>query len=135
MRSLVFSVAFIAAALLATVPALAEDGTYRCMAETIEHWAGADAGTVETLPPGEYEIALAVSPNTGDGADWARMVTTGERYLLDRQPGSPNQLVARREDGRFSLRIDLDATPMRFAGLGATALLTGTCFFEPRTTK
>ncbi len=124
-----------AAALIAATPALAQDGTYRCMTETVSHWAGADAGTVETLPPGEHEIDLGIASAPGDRPEWATSATTGQRYFIDMQPGEPNELVARREDGRFSLRIDLDATPMQFAGIGETTLLTGTCFFEPRTTQ
>lgn len=128
---------FCAAGLLAATPALAEDGVYRCMAESVRHWTGDNMGEVETLPPGDYEIALAVVPDTesDDGTHWAEMVTTGERYDLDIQMSDPSELVAHREDNRFSLRIDLDATPMRFAGIGEMTLLIGTCFFEPRTTK
>jgi hypothetical protein len=124
-----------AAGWLAVAPASADDGVYRCLAETIRYWTGDRAGAVETLPPGEYEIALRIESGAADGAQWAEMVTTGERYELDRQQGDPSELVARREDNRFSMRIDLDATPMRFAGIGDTSFLTGTCFFEPRTTK
>jgi hypothetical protein len=128
---------FCAAGLLAVTPANAADEVYRCLAETVHHWTGDSFGDVESVPPGDYEIALDVAADTDpdDGTHWAEMVTTGERYELEVQMGDPSELVARREDNRFSLRIDLDATPMRFAGIGETTLLTGTCFLEPRTTK
>lgn len=129
-RSLVF-----VAGLVAAAPAAAEDGVYRCMAESLVHWSGAHAGSFEKLPPGEYEIALRTIPNETGRLEWAETVTTGERFRLDLQPGDPDQLLATREDNRFSLRIDLDARPMPFAGISPVSLLTGTCFFEPRTTK
>ena len=120
---------------LAVMPALADDGVYRCMAERIEHWAGERIGDIETLPPGEYEIALEMTEATETDEAFAEMVATAERFAIEEQPGPPRQMLATREDGRFTLRIDLDATPMRFAGIGENSLLTGTCFFEPRTTK
>jgi len=120
-----------AAALLTASPALAEDGTYRCMVEKVTHWSGDRAGTVDSLPPSEYEIGFVTTPDS----DWARSITTGERFSVEHQPDETDQLLVTREDGRFSMRIDLDARPLQFAGLGTTALMTGTCFFEPRTTK
>ncbi len=121
----------LAATLAIAAPALAEDGTYRCMAETVTHWSGDKTGTVESLPPSEYEIGFMITADS----DWAKSITSGERFAIEMQPGVTDQLLVTREDGRFSLRIDLDARPLQFAGLGTTALMTGTCFFEPRTTK
>ena len=124
------------AGLILALPANAQEpGTYRCLAESIHHWTGAYAGTIESLPPSEYEIALSVPEAGSESYDWAEMVSTGERYALDWQMDANEQLVARREDNRFSMRIDLDAQPMTFAGIGPKSFLTGTCFFEPRTTK
>ena len=126
----------LAVGLLAALPASAQEaGTYRCLVESVRHWSGANAGNVESLPPGEYEIALSVPAGEPESYDWAEMITTGERYRLDWQMDAQSQLLARREDNRFSMRIDLDAHPMTFAGLGPLSFLTGTCFFEPRTTK
>lgn len=116
---------------LTSLPALAEDGTYRCLVEKVTHWSGDEAGTVESLPPSEHEIGFVATPDS----EWARSITSGERFAIELQQGETDQLLVTREDGRFSLRIDLDARPLKFAALGSTALMTGTCFFEPRTTK
>lgn len=111
----------------------ADRGHYSCFTEQVTHWHGEEAGQTETLEPGEYELRLNTETGDCHTMEFGETVSLDSAYEFDFRPNGRPELVARRADNAFTLRIRLEGEPMRFAGVGPKSVLTGICHFEPRT--
>jgi hypothetical protein len=112
-----------------------DDGFYSCTTEEIVYWNGDKRGTRETLEVGEYVIEIDTLASKSASYEFGENLSFGRKIIVEFRPGGLPQLVIRHADGKFTLRIALDSTPMRFTGVGPFAVLSGTCVFQPRASR
>lgn len=112
-----------------------DDGVYACTTEELYYWNGDKRGTRETLEPGEYVLEIDTLAGKSASFEFGETINSGRKIAIEFRPDGLPQLVIRHTDGKFTLRIALDSTPMRFTGVGPFAVLSGTCVFQPRASR
>jgi hypothetical protein len=112
-----------------------DDGVYACTTEEQVYWNGENRGQRQTLELGEYVIAIDTVAQTSSSYEFGEGLSSGRKVKVEYRPGGLAQLVIRHADGKFTMRIALDATPMRFVGIGPYSVLSGTCVFQPQASR
>lgn len=110
-------------------------GTYVCLTEHIRWYAGPRAGETAELVGGELQLDVIADRHLLWQYDDGNSLHNGLPLEMEFKPQGREELFARVPGGGLAIRIALAGAPMTFAALDTKAVLTGTCYFEPRVTQ